>query len=166
MKPEQLRRILIVDDNQSIHEDIRKLLGPLDLSHSKLNDTEALLFGNLTNEEKRVCFEIDSAYQGQEGSELVKKAVEEMNPYAMAFVDMRMPPGWDGVKTAQAIWEADPEIQVIICTAFSDYAVDEIIGRTHGAGRLSILKKPFDVNEAVQLACSLAEKRFLNLTKM
>ena len=62
----------------------------------------------------------------------------------MAFIDVRMPPGWDGIETTGRIWEVDPEIQVVICTAFSDYSPDEMLAKLGRSDRLLILKKPFD----------------------
>src|SRR5580658_4919011 len=103
-------------------------------------------------------FEVDSAYQGQEGWEKVCAAVKSGTRYAMAFVDMRMPPGWDGVETILKIWEVDPEIQVVICTAYSDYSWEEIIRKLGNVERFLILKKPFDTIEVCQLACALTQK--------
>ena len=80
---------------------------------SVLDTTETAVFGSPSNVGWHAQFEIDSAYQGQEGVLLVKKALEEGRPYALAFVDVRMPPGWDGVETARKIWEIDPDIQIV-----------------------------------------------------
>jgi len=71
---------------------------------------------------------------------------------------VRMPPGWDGIETISRIWEADPDIQVVLCTAYSDYSWDEIAGRLGSTDRLVILKKPFDAVEVLQLASALTEK--------
>ena len=66
-------------------------------------------------------FEIDLALQGKEGLQRVQQALAEGRPYAMAFIDVRMPPGWDGIETTGRIWRVDPDLQVVICTACSDY---------------------------------------------
>jgi PAS domain S-box-containing protein len=107
-------------------------------------------------------FEVDSAYQGQEGVLLVKKALEAGLPYAMAFVDVRMPPGWDGVETTRRIWELDPNLQVVLCTAYSDYSWDEMFEKLGHRDGLLVLKKPFDAVEALQLAHALTEKWWLH----
>ena len=83
---------------------------------------------------------VDSAYQGNEGLALVKCALLEGRPYAVAFLDVRMPPGWDGVETAEKIWAVDPDIQIVLCTAYSDYSWDDIVKRLHATDRLVILK--------------------------
>jgi signal transduction histidine kinase len=103
-------------------------------------------------------FQIDSAYQGQEGLAAIEKSLEENHPYAMAFVDVRMPPGWDGVETAARIWQKYPDLQVVICTAYSDYSWEQMFAKLGYSDRLVILKKPFDTVEAVQLAISMTEK--------
>jgi diguanylate cyclase (GGDEF)-like protein/PAS domain S-box-containing protein len=151
------RRILIIDDNRGIHDDFRKILCPADIA-SGLDDMEKDLFGAAPAASKREKYDLHSAYQGQEGLELVKRSLETGDRYALAFVDMRMPPGWDGVETIEKIWEVDPEIQIVICTAYSDYSWEEINGKFGAADRLLILKKPYDTAEVCQLACSLTQK--------
>ncbi|HEX3729234.1 MAG TPA: response regulator, partial [Opitutaceae bacterium] len=105
-----------------------------------------------------VHFNVDSAYQGREGLALVQKAVEAGHPYAMAFVDVRMPPGWDGVETTIELWKVAPDLQIVICTAYSDYSWEEMLAKIGGSDRLVILKKPFDTIEVLQLANALTEK--------
>ena len=157
--PSKNRRILVIDDNRAIHEDFRKILEPRSQESKAFDALEDELFGR---EEEPVSarpeFEIDSAYQGQEGFELVKKSIAEGRPYALAFVDVRMPPGWDGIETIARIWEEYPELQVVICTAYSDYSWDDIVGRLGFPDRLVVLKKPFDNIEVLQLASCMTEK--------
>jgi two-component system, cell cycle sensor histidine kinase and response regulator CckA len=158
----QTNRILIIDDNLSIHADIRKILGGEDDQNAELDLTKALLFGETERSLPRTGFIIDSAYQGQEGLELVQKASMEGNPYALAFVDVRMPPGWDGVETIGHLWKSYPELQVVICTAYSDYSWEEMIHKLGHSPNLVVLKKPFDNIEVLQLAHALTDKWRLN----
>jgi len=162
MNSNKNRRVLIVDDNHSIHDDFRKILSPGKSTHSVLDLAETELFGNAKSQKEQVPFKVDSAYQGQEGAMLVRKALEEGRPYAMAFVDVRMPPGWDGVETTQKIWEIDSEIQIVICTAYSDYSWEQMLERIGNDDRMVVLKKPFDTVEALQLASALTEKWWLS----
>ena len=152
------RRILLIDDNGSIHEDFRKILGGSGRVDSSLEETEAALFGAETSTKEVTEYEIDSAFQGQEGVEDVRKAKEANCPYAMSFVDMRMPPGWDGLETILNLRKADPDLQVVICTAYSDYSWEEIVEQLGENDRLLVLKKPFDAVEVRQLACALTRK--------
>ncbi|HEX4644707.1 MAG TPA: response regulator, partial [Verrucomicrobiae bacterium] len=150
-------RILLVDDNRSIHEDFRKILCPA-ASEGALESAEAILFDSPAQAAGRPVFEVDSAYQGKEGLAMAQKAAQDGRPYAMAFMDVRMPPGWDGVETAARVWEVCPDLQVVICTAYSDYSWDDMAARLKGSDRLVILKKPFDAMEVLQLANALTEK--------
>ena len=150
------RRILVIDDTESIHEDFRKILSAGADSPSALASAEAALFGDAPT--LRATFDLDSAYQGEEGLAMVASARAEGNPYAMAFIDMRMPPGWDGVETVERLWEVDPALQVALCTAFSDYSLEEMEDRLELGDRLLILKKPFDAIEIRQLASALTMK--------
>jgi len=151
-------RILIVDDNPAIHEDFRKILGAKPSSYLRLEEAESALFGPDASPAERTEFRIDSAFQGQEALTLVEKAVEDHDPYVLAFVDVRMPPGWDGVETLNRVWRCAPEIQAVICTAYSDYSWDEIIRKLGQKDNLLILKKPFETVEVLQMANSLAQK--------
>jgi len=156
LEGERNRRILVVDDNAAIHEDFRKVL--CGSGAGELDAFEALLFGEAAQIPVRNRFEIESAYQGQTGLEKVRSAIQASRPYAMAFVDVRMPPGWDGVETAARLWECAPDLQVVICTAFSDYSWDEMLARLPYPDQVLILKKPFDNVEVLQLATALTEK--------
>ena len=149
-------RILVVDDNRSIHQDFRKILVPS--RNASLEAAEGALFGAPVVTGGHLAFEIDSAYQGAEGLRLAGQAVEEGRPYALAFVDVRMPPGWDGVQTAEKLWEVCPDLQVVLCTAYSDYSWEELKNRLGDSDQLVILKKPFDAVEVLQLANALTER--------
>ena len=159
MTPRQNRRILLIDDMPAIHEDFRKILVPDAPQCAGLGAFESALFGD----EPVVSavpapFELDSAYQGQEGLAKLQASLAADQPYAMAFVDMRMPPGWDGLETIARLWQADARLQVVICTAYSDHSWNEVLGRLDARDRLLILKKPFDAVEVYQLASSLTAK--------
>ncbi|MDB6022729.1 MAG: PleD/VieA family response regulator, partial [Pedosphaera sp.] len=112
-------RILIIDDNPDIHADFRKILAPDDAAE-RVKRAGAALFGDMAPSRESSPFEIDSAAQGREALDCVTKARAAGCPYALAFVDVRMPPGWDGIETIKQLWQVDPELQVVICTAFSD----------------------------------------------
>jgi two-component system, sensor histidine kinase and response regulator len=151
------RRILVVDDNEAIHKDFRKIFSTANSTGGALDAAEALLFGE-ESAPGNAGFEIDSAFQGKEGLEMVRKAVAEGRPYPLAFVDVRMPPGWDGIETVMRIWQEYPDLQVVICTAYSDYSWDDMLKNLGCTDRLVILKKPFEVIEVLQLAEALTEK--------
>ena len=151
-------RVLIVDDNAAIHGDFRKILSGRAGVHAQLDEVEQALFGGDSSSANRAAFRVDSAYQGQEALELVKKALAEDDPYVLAFVDVRMPPGWDGVETLERLWEVSPELQAVICTAYSDYSWEDLTKRLAQTDNLLILKKPFDTIEALQITHALTRK--------
>ncbi len=155
------RRILLVDDNRSIHEDFRKILTAAPCSISVLEHAELLLCGGQPPPPSQPPFDIDSAFQGEEAVGCVARARSEGRPFALAFVDVRMPPGWDGIQTTKELWKADPDLHVVICTAYTDYDLDDILAVLGRSDRLLILKKPFDTIEVMQLANALTEKWLL-----
>ena len=154
------RRILIIDDNASIHLDFRKVLSA-QAEHSAqaaLDVLEANLFGEAVDAAVRPNFDVDSAHQGQEGVEMANRARAEGRPYAMAFVDMRMPPGWDGLQTIERLWATDPDVQVVICSAHTDYDWTEVVARLGHSDRLLVLRKPAEPIEVLQCATALSRK--------
>lgn len=159
--PARRPRILIIDDNVAIHEDFEKILGARE-SNTELATAASAFFGEESPESTdTVEVELDSAFQGADGLRLVSEAVTAGRPYVMAFVDMRMPPGWDGLTTIEKMWEVDPDLQVVICSAYSDNTWNDISRRLGKSDRLLILKKPFDNAEVLQMVMALVEKHRL-----
>lgn len=156
---EEPTRVLVVDDNEAIHEDFRKVFARR--ATNDLREAEALLFGEETQEDFDGNYEVTSASQGLEAVEIVKTSLEAGIRFTMAFVDMRMPPGLDGLETIARLWEVDNKLQVVICTAYSDYSWTEIVDRLGITDRLLILKKPFDTVEVNQIAIALTTRQAL-----
>lgn len=155
-------RILIIDDNPAIHADFKKILNKTTKS-VELARLESELLGqdasaDVDDTMLMPDFEIDSADQGQLGVEKIKTALKDGRPYSLAFVDIRMPPGWDGIQTIKHIWELDKDVQIVICTAYSDYSWGEMVTNLGQTDNLLILKKPFDSVSVRQLACALTKK--------
>jgi len=154
------RRILLVDDNPEIHKDIMGILRPQ--QDNPLAIVEAELFGDVVapDERKRapVPYELESAFQGEQALAMVEQALREGRPYSMAIVDIRMPPGWDGIETIVRLRQVDPALQIVICSAYSDYSWKAIDERLQATDWLLILRKPFEHAEIRQLASALTEK--------
>jgi diguanylate cyclase (GGDEF)-like protein len=153
-------RILIIDDNAAIHDDFRKVLcvTAQDAAEADFRAAEADLLGETVDAPVRPTFSIDSAHQGQEGVEKVRQALAAGRPYSMAFVDMRMPPGWDGLDTIEHLWAVDPHVQVVICSAHADCDWMDVVRRLRHSDRLLVLRKPFEPIEVLQCACALSRK--------
>ena len=155
-------KILIIDDNKDIHSDFRKIFSTVAASAIALNALESDLFGAAaTKAAPRTALSgiaLDSAYQGEEGVQLVKQAADAGQMYLLAFVDVRMPPGIDGIQTIKKLWQIAPDLPCVICTAFSDYNWEDVSAHLGGSGNLYILKKPFDPIEVLQMAQSIEEK--------
>ena len=151
-------RILIVDDNEAIHADFRKILGAVSPSRQAFAAAATALFGDEPPAYAEIKFDLEFAYQGQEALDLVRKAQSQGRSFQAAFIDVRMPPGWDGIETAAKIWEVDPRIEVVVCTAYSDYSWHQIAVRLNRPDKFVVLKKPFDGVEILQLAYAFTEK--------
>jgi signal transduction histidine kinase len=149
--------VLIIDDTPTIHQDFHRILaGPRD--SSPFTEKEIALFDLAPSRAQGRLFEVDSAFQGEEGLECVRAALKEGRPYSVAFVDVRMPPGMDGVETIERLWREDPDLQVVLCSAYADYSWEQVAQRLGISQRLLILRKPFDSIEVRQMAHALSEK--------
>jgi len=152
-------RVLVIDDNPAIHEDFDKILRDETDACANLSVAEHLLFGDSTSAPPvRPQFQLEFASQGQEGVALIERALACGRPFAMAFVDMRMPPGWDGLETIERLWAQDPNVQVVICSAHSDYDWTDFVARLGHSDKLLVLKKPFEPVEVLQCATALTRK--------
>jgi len=154
-------RVLIVDDNEGIHHDFRTLLQPR-RGPDELDELAAEIFGGAMVAEAPVVelpsYRCDSAFQGNSAVETVKDAVANGDAYALAFIDIRMPPGWDGVETILHLWEIDPNIQMVLCSAYSDYSWEEIVQKLGVSDKLLLLRKPFDANSVKQLTLATTSR--------
>ena len=114
-KPEN-RRILVIDDNAAIQADYRKILGNGSEGAAPASEARAAFFGEPAHGSAPTAggYELESAYQGEEGIARVRDALGARKPYALAFVDVRMPPGLDGVETVSQLFALDPELQVVL----------------------------------------------------
>jgi signal transduction histidine kinase/BarA-like signal transduction histidine kinase len=153
-------RLLVIDDTPSIHDVFRKIFKPVcpTKADTQIDTLAAAIFNVRSKAPGQPVTMVDFAAQGEEGLALVQAATAAGQPYAVAFVDMRMPPGWDGLETIPHLWAADPRLQVVICTAYSDHGWGTISQRLGRSDNLIILKKPFDDVEVLQLVQALSEK--------
>jgi diguanylate cyclase (GGDEF)-like protein len=159
-------RIIVIDDNPEIHKDFIKILTTFAGKKKQLGNVEKIIFEDTAELISLPKFHIDTASQGKDGVNMIAESVKQGRPYALAFVDIRMPPGWDGVETIKHIWEIDKDVQIVICTAYSDYSWESTIDQLGQRDNLLILKKPFDTIAVQQLACALTQKwRLLQETR-
>lgn len=151
------RRILVVDDNLSIHNDFLRILQQ-EREPKGLDEARVAIFGEFPSVDPPEPFDVDCADQGRTALALVEVATKVGRPYAVAFVDMRMSPGWDGLETIEHLWKVDGTLQIVICSAYSDQPWEEIRDRIGRTDKLLILQKPFNSIEVLQQATALCRK--------
>lgn len=158
MRPNEAYRVLVIDDNPDIHEDFRRILAADDARAGQSNRVEAGILSTPGPGHPLPRFEVDFAHQGQDGLAQVMRAREAGRPYAVVFVDVSKPPGWDGIETIGCLWKADPALEAVLCTATSDYSLQDLARHLRRTDQLLVLKKPFDDIEVQQMAVALSEK--------
>lgn len=151
-------RTLIIDDDVCVHEVFASMLSREFIHSVRSPDAGLGLPAETFLDAQFPLFEVDSAFGGEQGLECVQKALAEKRPYAMAFVDMRMKSGWNGIETIGHLWRECADLQIIICTSHTDFTWHDIIKRFGHTDRLLMLKKPFNVMDLRQMAYALAEK--------
>jgi CheY-like chemotaxis protein len=158
--PTDKRRILVIDDSEAIHTDFRRILNPEQRrGRDDLDLLEEALFGPTPSRASPTTepeFEMDSAFQGQEGVAKVREALEQGRPYSLVFLDYRMPPGWNGAETLRRLRTVAPALRVVLCSAYSDYSWTEIFQEFGEHQTLRELRKPFNGQEVRQLAVTLS----------
>jgi putative two-component system response regulator len=163
-------RILVVDDQEDILEDYMSILAPgKDGNRDQVEEMEKEIFGSSRSRTPVLNCEIEqidvsAVTQGEEAITAVRDALND-HPFSVVFMDVRMPPGIDGVKAAFAIRKIDPDIEIVIVTAYSDYnrqEIREIIAGEREDENLYYLKKPFHYNEIWEMAHALLRKWRLN----
>lgn len=163
-------RILIVDDNENIHKDFNSIFRPFNTTDEELKNLENDIFEAETDQFEQQYedldlikeFSLDHAFSGEEAIEKVKSSFSEDNPYTLIFMDVRMPAGIDGIEAIKQIWQNYPNIEVIICTAYSDYTLKEIVMTLGKTDKLLFIRKPFDRVTVIQMALALTKKWQLN----
>ena len=146
--------ILVIDDDPEIHTVFKNILQPasddIEIIGNKIFEIE-------TAETKRASYRVDTVFQGKEGYKKVQNSIKAGLPYAVAFIDMRIPPGWDGATTAAKIREIAPDLQIVFITAFSDKSLDEIYAQIGCSSRIIFLNKPFSASEVRSITESLTQ---------
>ena len=152
-------KILIVDNDKTIHEDFREVLSGKNKTSRKLDELEVVLFDK-SNEAKLLfpAYELDFAFHGEEALQKVTSTGKSGEPYAVCFADVHKSKGWDGIETVKRIREVDNDIQIVICSVYSEYSWDEIFLELGNSDNLSFLRKPFDRLEVRQIASTLSAK--------
>jgi two-component system, sensor histidine kinase and response regulator len=149
-------RVLVIDDDEELQHSYRTVLTPAADPAERLRS----LVGRSAPLEGNYKVRLDLAAQGEAGCRLAEEALRDDAPYSLAIVDMRMPPGWNGLTTARRLRSLDPEIMIAIITAFSDHTAEEI--HTEVGGEVFLLRKPFDLDvlrQLVRSACELWSSR-------
>lgn len=158
------KRILIADDEKVIRKFyVAALKSPkLPPQKTEIADLEETLFGETSKktpiEARDSRYDLTFCTNSTEALDCVIKSIEEANPYALVFLDVRMPPGPDGVWAAEQIRKIDSNIEIVIATAFSDIHPKKITEKVPPAHKLLYLQKPFHAAELSHFASSLTAK--------
>ena len=148
-------RVLIVDDQKEIHDDFREMLQGGDVLSS---EELARAFGVTSDEPALPSFELLHAGSGEDGFRIIRQAREQEKPVAAAFVDVRMPPGIDGVEAVRQMRAVDREVEIVIMTAYTDKPLSEVVDNMDLLHKLLYVRKPFAREEIQQMTLSLVAK--------
>ena len=159
-------RVLVVDDDPGIRDAYRQVLAQSDVSQEVegFRELRSRLFKNTSAKSRAkgrshsTTFEPVFCDQAPAAVAAVKEALAHNQPFAVVFLDMRMPPGPDGVWAAAHIRELDPAVEIVICTAYSDADPSDIGGLVPPEDKLSYLQKPFHPHEVRQMTIALGSK--------
>lgn len=159
-----VRNVLIIDDSSNIHEDFKRVLTPSQNKSAKsLDELEEKVLGeSFTPKNTAPEYKLSFASSGPEAVKKLKEAKEQNIDFQLVFLDIRMPGGMDGVETLSKLWDIDSRLEIVLCTAYSDYDFSKIFSSFGLTDQILILKKPFDSIEVQQMALSQTTKWFLS----
>ncbi len=160
-KETTLNRILVVDDDAMLIAEYLRCLGgdyEPDLHSSTLGDLEKVLFGEETDDKGAAKFEVQSRDQGQAAVGAVAEATRDETPYSIVFLDIKMPPGIDGIEAAKRIREIDPNVNIVMVTGSVGAEPDNLGKQVPPADKIFFFRKPFHAVECRQLAAALCGK--------
>ena len=163
MKEQSLKhfRLLVVDDDSSILDFFRQVLSRVktdQMIHSETEESESKLFRENASGQSLQLFDVATCQQGDEAVDAVKSSIQEDRPFSVAFIDIRLPPGPDGIWAAEHIRTLDSNIEIVIITGHSDTHPRNIVRRIPPAHKLLYLQKPFYPEEIYQFASALSMK--------
>ena len=154
-------RILVVDDDAQLLDEFKRCLGEgidTDSNTSTLSDLEKVLFGDDTDKSDTARFNVETRGQGEAAVEAVRDAVKVGQPFSIVFLDIRMPPGIDGIEAAKQIRALDPDVNIVIVTGSASSEVDNLGTEIPPADKIFFFEKPFHGVECRQLAAALCGK--------
>ena len=149
-------RVLVVDDQREIHQDFEEMLTPGATGAS--TDDLAEAFASEVDESFLPKFTLLHARSGADAYDMIKTAIETDDPIAVAYIDIRMPPGIDGIETTRRIRAIDENIEIVLMTAYTDKSLGEIVREMDLLHKLLYIRKPFAREEIQQITLALAEK--------
>src|SRR5882672_1921740 len=158
--PRPIYRVLVADDERSVLEAYRTVFGEIDASSSRdqLADLEGELFNAPAPSESIPHFTPVLCRRGEEAIDTIMSARQDRIEFPVAFLDVRMPPGIDGIETAVRIRRLDPSINIVMVTAYADTHPRKIAERVQPFDKLFYINKPFQATEIQQFALALTEK--------
>lgn len=149
--------MLVVDDEPAVAAALRESLTAE--THSEpLAALRVSLFGDTPPSSPLISFEVSVALQGEQARVLAKEALQQGRPFQLAFVDMRMPPGWNGIETVASLWKVDPRLFSVIHTAYSDFRWDDVLTKLGRSDGLHLLRKPLRASQIRRTAEVLTTK--------
>jgi diguanylate cyclase (GGDEF)-like protein len=154
-------RILVVDDDALLIDEYLRCLGEdyePDSATSTLSELEKVLFGDETDETGAARFTVETRDQGETAVEAVEDAIRTGKKYSIVFLDIRMPPGIDGIEAAKRIRKLDPDVNIVIVTGSVSAEIDNLDAEVPPADKIFFFKKPFHAAECRQLAAALCGK--------
>ena len=151
-------RVLIVDDQAEIHSDFQEILSKPDNQIASDDLADVFLPVDSENSKLTPTFELTHASSGDEAYQIVKAAKEGDRPFAVAYIDIRMPPGMDGIETIRRIREFEKNLEIVIMTAYTDKPLHEIVRNMELLHKLLYIRKPVAREEIQQITLSLVEK--------
>jgi CheY-like chemotaxis protein len=149
-------RVLIADDDEHILRAYQEAFSDASSTQQMraLNALAAELFEPDAADRQEPLFDVVACSQGDDAISLAEKAANDGQPFDVVILDMRMPPGIDGVEAGSRIRAMDPDVEIVFVTGYSDVPLEELQRRVPPPMKLHYFNKPLSLE---RLALDVAE---------
>ncbi len=156
---EECIRVLIADDDEHILDAYKDAFSERDPTREMkaLDALAAELFDPGVEKADEPHFKVVACSQGDDAISLAEKASNDGDPFDVVILDVRMPPGIDGVEAGSQIRKLDPNIEIIFVTGFSDVPLEELQRRVPPPMKLHYFSKPLSFIQLAQDVASMVK---------
>ena len=160
IQDQQFIKVLVADDDERVIECYREAFGSVEpTQHMRaLNALAAELIDTTGDLESTPKFEVVTCNQGADAIEAAATACDAGEPFDVVILDVRMPPGIDGVEAGSQIRKHDPDVEIVFVSGYSDVPFEELQRRVPPPMHLHYFHKPLSFAQLAEDVVTMVQE--------